>query len=109
MERWVPIYTVKVNDSRKLVTIDDISSDECPVSLLTRSSWGPAIRSMVSEISKAMRVKEMTGAWPGGSDSGRWGSRFFDAVELAFLENRRYERAVDDVCAAVSRAPGSMM
>lgn len=109
MDVWKPEYAVKINDKNTLVHIDGIESEECPVSLLKRSPWGSSIRSLVTQISQAIRVKEMTGAWPGGPDSSRWSSRFYDAVEMAFIEQRRFDRAVDDACAVISRSPAGGM
>ena len=105
----MPQYAVKINDKQTLVTIDGVESEECPVSLLTRASWGAGIRYFVTEIGKAVRVKETTGAWPGGMDSGRWDPRYYDAVELAHCELRRYENAIDDACSKISQRPAGGM
>ena len=84
----------------------DIESNECPVSLITLAPWGPEIRTMVTEISQGMRIKELTGAWAGGNDSSRWDARWFDAVDVAEMERRRTERAYDEAAEGVRRSIG---
>ena len=57
--------------------LDDISSAECPVSLITpRSMW------LVQLLCSQSRVKEATGAALFGPHSGRWPAWWFDAVDV---------------------------
>jgi hypothetical protein len=95
-ERWFPEYIVPVN-GRDMKARVDLEAEECPVSFLLRNEWGGEIRNMVTEIGKAQRVHEGTGSWPGGADSAAWDARWFDAVEIAEIEKRRLDRAIDRV------------
>ena len=57
--------------------LDDISSAECPVSLITpRSMW------LVQLLGSQSRVKEATGAALFGPHSGCWPAWWFDAVDV---------------------------
>lgn len=96
---------MQINDKSTRVVVDDIEVTECPVSTLRRQPWGAELRSMVTEIGKAQRVKELTGAWLGGMDAGKWDARFFDAVEIAEMERKRLDRAIDDACDVVRKRP----
>jgi hypothetical protein len=82
----------------------DLKQAECPVSQLKRAPWGPAIRNLVLEIQSAQRVKDSTGAWTGGMDSAKWDSRYFDAMEQAEVQKRRFDRAVDDAVANMQKS-----
>lgn len=102
----MPEYEVRINDKDQLAPVHDIERNECPVSILRRHSWGPEIRNMVTEISRSIRIRDLTGAWPGGIDAGRWSVRWSDAVDLAEMEKRRTDRAFDEACDGVKRMLG---
>lgn len=93
-----------LNGRKTRIELDELEcAEECPVSLLRRAPYGPKVRNLVTEISKAMAVKEISGAWPGGVDSGEWDAHFYDAVEIAEQERRRLDRAIDEAVEGVRR------
>jgi hypothetical protein len=53
---------------------------------------------MVRDVGQAISVRELSGAWPGGADSGKWTPQFYDAVEIAQAEQRRLDAAIEDAC-----------
>ena len=65
---------------------EDISSSECPVSLLTTGE-GPRARRITEQVMWADQAKNATGAAFGGPDSGQWPAWWFDAV--AIIEQQR--------------------
>ena len=71
--------------------IEATETKECPVSLIT-----PESRQAVEWFAQAERVKDMTGAFPGGMDPNKWDARWFDyariwRTEFIRIENGRAE------------------
>lgn len=87
---WTPEY----KDTGLVFRIDNISSNECPVSAIT-----PDSRWLVEILSKNLRVHRAAGAPMYGTDSGLWPAWWFDAVEIA-------QRVIDmeEAAAAQERA-----
>ena len=72
-EWWWPEYQW----GKLTFRLDDISSAECPVSLITpESMW------LVQMLGSQGRVKEACGAALFGPNSGRWPAWWFDAVDI---------------------------
>ncbi len=89
-EWWYPEYRWGDLQFR----LDDISSAECPVSLITpQSMW------LVQLLGSQGRVKEATGAALFGPHSGRWPAWWFDAVDvfqrIAVMEKEAADRESD--------------
>ena len=57
--------------------IPELSTDECPVSLIT-----PDIRSVVRTIENHRYIKEFSGATLFGSDLSMWPAWYADAVQI---------------------------
>jgi hypothetical protein len=72
-EWWFPEYQWGKLQFR----LDDISSAECPISLIT-----PETMWLVQLLGSQNRVKEATGAALFGAHSGRWPAWWFDAVDI---------------------------
>jgi hypothetical protein len=70
--------------------VDDISSNECPVSQIT-----PESRWLVQLLSKNTRINRGTSAPMYGMDSGLWPAWWYDAVDIAQYVSDLEESAAD--------------
>ena len=89
-EWWVPEYHWGNIQFR----LDDISSAECPASLIApESMW------LVRQLSSQNRVKEATGAALFGPHAGRWPAWWFDSVDtfqrVASMEKEAAEHEIE--------------
>lgn len=53
------------------------------------------MNALAEEVIAAAAVRESSGAYPGGPDVNEWDARWYDAVKLARIEERRVDAAIE--------------